>query len=133
MLSEGLEKKLNSRKLFEIVYKDGTSVYSKEKLIKAKYYLSVKSLFPDLKTAVSVSSKSGGAVWRNRIKRLMNESIRTKKKQLSNLVSNRNLSLLVVFSPNKLNQQNIKDVKFNIVNSAILEILDIIERRINDL
>jgi ribonuclease P protein component len=132
-MSAGLEKSLNSKKLFEIVYKDGKSVFSKDKIIKAKYYLSEKTQSSGLKIAVSVSSKAGGAVWRNRIKRLMIESIRTKKKQLTNLVSGRNRYLLIVFSTNSLNQQNSKSVKFNIVNSAILEILDIIERRINDI
>jgi ribonuclease P protein component len=133
MISNSLEKKLKSRKIFEIVYKNGTIVYSKDKLIRARYYLSDKSQIPELKIAVSVSSKAGGAVWRNRIKRLMNESIRTKKKQLSNIVSGRKLCLLVVFSPNSLNQQNSKGIKFNVVNSVIPELLDTIERRIKEL
>ena len=133
MISERAEKKVKSGKLFEIIYKEGTSVYSKDNAIKAKYYISNKKAGTELKMAVSVSSKAGGAAWRNRIKRVMNESIRTEKKHLYNLASGKNLCLLVVFSPNRLNQQNSKRVNFNIINSAILEILEIIKRRINDL
>jgi len=124
----GIEARIKNSKDFEDIFKNGKTIISKDRKIKATYYLFSNGSFPEIKFATTVSSKAGGAVWRNRIKRIIRESIRTEKKPFKELVLNNDLSLFIILSPNKLNQCNSKNVLMADIKPAILEIISTLKK-----
>ncbi len=67
---------------FKLVYKTGHVVISEDKKIKAKYLFTGKSGSSKVKIGLSVASKKGNSVWRNRIKRILRESLRLNRETL---------------------------------------------------
>ena len=126
-------KKQKVKKLYAEVYKSGSTILSKDCTIKAKYYISESGDTSRTIIAVSISSKAGTAVWRNRVKRLITESVRLEKKSLSELVSSKGVSLYIIFSPNKLNKQNSKHIYIGNIKPAIQDILSELKSSIHEL
>ncbi len=83
------------------------------------------------KVAFAVSKKAGKAVWRNRVKRLMREVFRLNKKIILNI--NTEKLLLIVFSPNKVNQKNYKKIKLKDVEEEILSLMIRIAKEANEI
>ena len=115
-------RKLKSSKLFDKAYLNGTNIISGDKIIKARYFLLDQIIKPRMQFAITVSSKAGGAVWRNRIRRIIYESVRTELNSFYEMISSTKFSMLVIFSPNKLNQQNNNHIAFNDIKLSILDI-----------
>ncbi len=59
----------------EAVYKNGNVIISTDRKLKASH-LSSESITNQIRIAVTVSSKAGSSVWRNRLKRIIRESLR---------------------------------------------------------
>jgi ribonuclease P protein component len=108
---------------FELVYKIGRAVISEDKKIKAKYIFKSKDRNNKVKIGLSVASKKGSAVWRNRIKRILRESLRIDIEILRNIIEQKNADLLIVFSPNSINQINSKKIFLKEIKPAVLDIL----------
>jgi len=113
---------------FELVYKMGRVVISGNKKIKAKYLFESKDRNNTVKIGLSVASKKGNAVWRNRIKRILRESVRIERETLRNIIEQINTDLLIVFSPYSINQTNSKKIFLKEIKPAVLDILKRIEK-----
>ena len=69
----------------EAVYKNGNVIISTDRKLKASH-LSSESITNQIRIAVTVSSKAGSSVWRNRLKRIIRESLRLEKDILKGIV-----------------------------------------------
>lgn len=108
---------------FELVYKTGHVVISEDKKIKAKYLFESKEINNTVKIGLSVVSKKGNSVWRNRIKRVLRESVRIDRDILRSIIEIKNEGLLIIFSPYSLNQTNSKKIFLKEIKPAVLDIL----------
>ncbi|RKY99746.1 MAG: hypothetical protein DRQ13_01720 [Ignavibacteriae bacterium] len=116
-------ERIKSKKDFENIFKRGNIVYSSDNKIKAVYIYNKNSKKCGVKIATAVFKKSGNAVWRNRVKRLIKVSYRLNKKILSETCLGKNILLKVVFSLNTINQNNTRIIKLNDMHSAVADII----------
>ena len=116
-------ERIKSKKEFELVYSRGEILFSPSNKLKAVFFIDRNSDMIGIKTAYAVSSKSGNAVWRNRIKRLLRESYRLNKMEINNTCGNRKLKLLLVFSPGTLNQTNNKKIFLKDIMNEVTDLL----------
>jgi len=116
-------ERIKSKKDFEIIFKSGNTIYSSDNKIKAIYIVNENSKKCGIKIATAVFKRSGNAVWRNRVKRLIKVSYRLNKKILNETCSNKKMLLEVVFSLNTINQNNTQNVKLNDLQRAIADII----------
>jgi ribonuclease P protein component len=72
---------------------------------------------------VAVHKKAGKAVWRNRIKRLIKEAYRLNKEIVSKYVIRDSFLIMMVFSPNALNEEKNKKICLQDIESDVKEIL----------
>ncbi|KAF0151992.1 MAG: hypothetical protein FD143_1461 [Ignavibacteria bacterium] len=77
-----------------------------------------------LKAAFAVSKKAGIAVWRNRVKRLCRESYRLNKQILKSVVDEKNLSLIIVFSPFSVNERKNKVISLKDIMPAVVDLMN---------
>ncbi|MBN1638613.1 MAG: ribonuclease P protein component [Ignavibacteriales bacterium] len=126
----GLSKKekIKSKNEFALVYSEGNVIYSKGNVLKANYYKIENPEKLEIKVAFAVHKKSGIAVWRNRIKRLLREAYRLNKEILSSNLNN--LFLLIVFSPNALKEKNNKKIKYQDICPEVISILNQIKEKV---
>ena len=104
---------------FELVYKTGRVVISEDKKLKANYLFESKDINNAVKIGLSVASKKGNSVWRNRIKRILRESVRIDREILRSIIEIKNKGLLIVFSPYSLNQTNSKKIFLKEIKPAV--------------
>ncbi|MCW9066416.1 MAG: ribonuclease P protein component [Ignavibacteriaceae bacterium] len=108
---------------FELVYKTGLVIISEDKKIKANYLFESKDINNTVKIGLSVASKKGNSVWRNRLKRILRESLRMDRENLQNIIELKNANLLIIFSPYSINQTNSKKIFLKEIKPAIWDIL----------
>jgi len=108
---------------FELVYKAGSTIISDDKKVKAKYLFTSKDKNNIVKIGLSVISKKGNSVWRNRIKRIIRESLRMNRDELQNIMEQKKTDLLIIFSPYSINQANSKKIFLNDIKAAVIDIL----------
>jgi ribonuclease P protein component len=123
-----VEKKIVFNRLindrdFELVYKTGLVIISEDKKIKANYLFESKDINNTVKIGLSVASKKGNSVWRNRLKRILRESLRMDRENLQNIIELKNANLLIIFSPYSINQTNSKKIFLKEIKPAIWDIL----------
>ena len=119
-------ERIKRKKEFELIYKSGISTLSSNKQIKAVYIIEKLSK-PTVNIAVTVSKKAGNAVWRNKIKRLIRESYRLVKSDFLNTCQQNKISVKMIFSPNRINQENNKIVHLHDVIPGVMDIITKIE------
>lgn len=121
----GLSKneRIKSKKEFSLVYTKGSVLYSSGKKLKANYYSQSSSDSPGVKVAFGVHRKSGKAVWRNRIKRLLRTSFRLNKRNLDEECTSKSKQLFLVISPYGINQKNNRTVYLKDVEPDVIEIM----------
>jgi len=125
-------ERIKLKRDFQKVYTKGHILYSSQNKIKVNYYL-VSSVNESLvKAAFTVSKKAGNAVWRNRVKRLFRELYRTNKNVLSELISSSNQTLLVIFSPNTLNQKFNKKINLIFIQEEFIDLLNKLNSKIQN-
>ncbi len=124
------KERIKSEKEFELVYSLGENLFSSSHKFKALFYIREKGEQAVLKAAFAVSRKAGNAVWRNRIKRLMRESFRLNKQSLKSVVEEKTASLLIIFSPNTLDQSNSSKILLKDVQPQIVDLMDQIKKKL---
>lgn len=93
-------------------------------------YLAKKNKQGAIKVAAAVSVKTGTAVWRNRIKRLIKESFRLNKAALMETCIRQNVYLRLVLSPCSLNQINSENIKRIDLEPGVLDLLNQVKKKI---
>jgi len=116
-------ERIKSRKDFEDLYSRGITVFSSTKKIKAVYIIDQNSDKPGIKISVAVSRKSGKAIWRNRVKRLLKDSYRLNKNILVIKVINLNFFIRLIFSPYSINMRKNKNIYLGEVMPDVIEIM----------
>ena len=114
---------------FEKIYSSAKVLVSSDRLIKV-HFLFVDSGAPGIKIAAAVSKKTGKAVWRNRLKRLIKESYRINKNPLLEKVLNKSTQMLLVFSPNRLSETSNKKIYLRDVSPGVVELMNKIIQQI---
>lgn len=114
---------------FEKIYSSATVLFSSDFLIKV-HFLLLDNGAPGIKIAVAVSKKSGKAVWRNRVKRLIRESYRLNKKPLLEIVLEKKIQLLLVFSPNRISESSNKKIYLHNFLPGVVELMSKIIQKI---
>jgi ribonuclease P protein component len=115
---------------FKKVYSSKKILFSSDLLVKSLYTIDLDEQFVGVKIAVAVSTKAGKAVWRNRIKRLIRESYRLNKHELLKKAIEKKIGLLIIFSPNKLSENNNKKVYYKDICNSVIELINKIEQKI---
>lgn len=126
------KERIKNKKDFEKIYTSGTVILTSDKKIKAIFLIENDAENPGVKIAAAVSKKAGGAVWRNRIKRLFKEAYRTNKARIILTSGNKKKQVKIVFSSNRLNQYRNKNIMLKDVLPGVSEILEIINSRLNE-
>ena len=109
------------------VYKNGKVFISVDRKLKANH-LSSESVTNRVRVAITISSKAGNSVWRNRLRRIIRESLRQEKKYLREIVNNNKQGLSIIFSPYRINQVNFEHLSLKEVKPAVTDILNKISR-----
>jgi len=109
------------------VYKKGKVFISVDRKLKANH-LSSESVTNRVRVAITISSKAGNSVWRNRLRRIIRESLRQEKKYLREIVNNNKQGLSIIFSPYRINQVNFEHLSLKEVKPAVTDILNKISR-----
>lgn len=117
------KERVKSRKDFEKIFSNGKTIFSSDKKIKATYLIEKNRSKPGMLISMAVHKKAGKAVWRNRVKRLIKEAYRLNKEILRGSVIGKNFLLMMVFSPNLLNEKKNKKIYLNDIESGVKEIL----------
>jgi ribonuclease P protein component len=115
---------------FKKVYNSKKILFSSDLLIKSLYTIDLDKQFVGVKIAVAVSTKAGQSVWRNRIKRLIKESYRLNKIALLKKAREKKISLLIIFTPNKLSETKNKKVYYTDICNSVIELINKIEQQI---
>ncbi len=123
------EERIKLKKLFALVYANGTIVYSRNRNLKAIYYQE-NCIKPKVKVAFAVYKKLGNAVWRNRVKRLLREAYRQNKQGLISESINKKKFVLIVFSPNNFNQKKNKKIFLKNILPDFIELMNQIKSKI---
>jgi ribonuclease P protein component len=116
-------ERIKSKRDFENIFKSGNIIYSSDNKLKAIFLYHKNSKNFGVKIATAVFKKSGNAVWRNRVKRLLRVSYRLNKQSLTETCINKNILLKVVFSLNAMNQNNTRTLKLNDIQNAVTDII----------
>jgi len=125
-------ERVKLKKDFQKVYTKGRILHSSQKKLKVNYYLESSVNEVRVKAAFAVSKKAGNAVWRNRVKRLFREAYRNNKLLLYELCTDKNLSLLMIFSPSYLNQKQNKKIKLDFILHDFIELLEKVKSKVQD-
>ena len=128
----GLSKKerIKSKKRFDLVYSEGIALFSQNRRIKATILIEECYQKPIVQVAFAVHKKSGNAVWRNRVKRLLRESFRLNKNYLILKVNEFKKSVYIVFSGNRINQKSNKKI---FLKDIMPEVKDLMNKIITEI
>ncbi|MEG8947819.1 ribonuclease P protein component [Rosettibacter firmus] len=124
------KERIKKKKEIELVYTKGETIYSSSSIIKAIFYINKDSDYIGVKTAFAVSRKTGKAVWRNRLKRLLRESYRLNKQILIPLCLEKKIGLYIIFASNTLNEAKNKKIKLSNIMPDIVDLMNKIKLRI---
>lgn len=125
-----VKERIKKKKEFDLVYTKGEVIFSSSLRLKVIFYVNKNSDEVGVKTAYAISRKSGKAVWRNRLKRLLRESYRLNKQILKNFCEDKNINLLLVFSSNTLNEEKNKKINLRTIMPDVLDLMNKIKAKI---
>jgi ribonuclease P protein component len=116
------EERIKSKKDFEELYSSGKIFISSNQKIKA-IYLIKENPEEGIKIAAVVSKKLGGAVWRNRFKRLIKDSYRINKQEITAAALKAEKNIKLIFSAYALSEKKNKKISLNEIVPGVLEII----------
>jgi ribonuclease P protein component len=114
-------ERIKSKKDFEKIFTEGRTALSADFRLKAFYIME-----PDaagVQFAAAVSKKSGNAVWRNRLKRLLRAAYRHNKGILTDFALDKKVLLKIVFSAFRINQRNSRTIGYDDIAPAVIDIM----------
>ena len=114
--------RLKSENEIAAVYKKGKVIISLDRKLKASH-LSSERITHRIKFAITVSSKAGNSVWRNRFKRIIREALKQETDLLKEIVFNNESELSIIFSPYRINQSKLKHPLLRDIKPAVTDIL----------
>lgn len=117
-------ERVKKKKDFNKVYNSGKIIFSSDLLLKLHYYVNKNEEYNGVKIAASLSKKTGKAVWRNRVKRLIKESYRLNKKRLVEKASENNVELLLILSPNRLSEKKNKKLYLKDIMNGVVDLIN---------
>ena len=101
----------------------GKTIISTDKKVKARYLLNFQDEQVRIEYAVTLSSKAGNSVWRNRFKRLIRESIRAEANLLREIIFLSKSSLSIIFASGSITQSSDRTIFLYDLKPAVLDIL----------
>lgn len=116
-------EKLKSKKDFEELFQKGNTLISSNKKIKVVYLIDKYSTEHGIRVAVAVGKKTGKAFWRNRVKRLLRESIRLNKEILIRFTEENSCIIRIIFSPCFLNMRNNRKIYLKYIKPDVIQIM----------
>ena len=125
----GLSKNERIKKKNEIsrVFDSGKRIYSNSRKLKAIFcFGEVDS--GTIKLLTAVHKKTGNAVWRNRMKRLLRAAYRLNKEILTNVIEEK--TLLLMISPNSINKKKHPKIFLKDINNDVIDLLEKIKSQI---
>jgi ribonuclease P protein component len=128
----GLSKteRIKKAKDFKKIYLEGKVVFSDDGRLKATFLINACQDNPVVKVSAAVSKKTGKAVWRNRLKRLIKESYRLNKLELLEACSIKKVSLDIIFTPINFSRLEDKRIKLVEFMPAMLDLLNKVKERL---
>lgn len=123
-------ERVKRKKDFENIFSSGKILFSTDHQIKSIFLIEYNVEKSSVKMAAAVSKKAGKAVWRNRVKRLIKEVYRHNKQQLLYKVKEEHISLMIIFSANRLKETKQPKVKLSNISPGIVELIDKIYQQI---
>jgi ribonuclease P protein component len=128
----GLSKteRIKKAKDFKKIYLEGKVVFSDDGRLKATFLINACRDNPVVKVSAAVSKKTGKAVWRNRLKRLIKESYRLIKLELLEACSIKKVSLDIIFTPINFSRLEDKRIKLVEFMPAMLDLLNKVKERL---
>ena len=124
-------ERIKSRETIGKVYSFGKTIISSDKRVKAIYYIENNPVQPTISYAVTISSKSGNSVWRNRFKRLIRESVFFEYEIINEVILSLKLNVEIVFSPAFINQQNQKKTFLADIQPAVSDIFIKLKKQVS--
>ena len=124
---EAFLEKIKSKTELEKIYSLGKVVFSSDKKIKANYIYTSRNIQPEFRYAVTISSKSGSSVWRNKFKRLIRESMKSEIELIKEIVFMQESNLSIIFSPGRLKENIRKKIFLADIKPAVIEILQAVK------
>jgi ribonuclease P protein component len=120
---------LKGKSDIDAVYKTGKTIISVDRKLKANH-LSSECRTNKIRIAITVSSKAGNSVWRNRLKRIIRESIRQEIGFLKEQININKRELSIIFSPYRFNQGSFDKIFLKDIKPAVIDILNKITKTI---
>jgi ribonuclease P protein component len=114
--------RLKSENDIAAVYNKGKVIISLDRKLKASH-ISSERITHRIKFAITVSSKAGNSVWRNRFKRIVREALKQEYDLLNEIVFNNKSEVSIIFSPYRINQINLKRPFLRDIKPAVTDIL----------
>lgn len=124
------KERIKSKNEFDLVYSKGEILFSSSNKLKSVFFIEREFGETVVKTAFAVSSKSGNAVWRNRVKRVLRNSLRLNKQILFEEANLKKVKLLVVLSPNRINEINNKKISLKDIQMDVIDLLEQIRAKL---
>lgn len=117
------KEKLKSSKEIERLYEKGKTVYSENRKLKSIYLIDSRQKITRPKVAISVAKKTGTAVWRNKLKRLLRESYRLNKQKVIEKCEERKVLLEIILASNSINEKRSKKIFLSDIQPEVIDIL----------
>ena len=124
-LSLNKRERIKGSTSFEKIYSSGSKTVSSDRRVRAIYKVEFPVERPFVKLGVAVSKKAGNACFRNRIKRLLRESFRLNKPELTD-----NLGLYILLSPYSFLDRNRK-YRLSYFSDSVIDVINKIYSGIN--
>lgn len=130
MKAQGLSKKerIKNKNDFDLVYSAGKTIYSPNRKLKA--VICINDNDPGVKVGFAVHRRSGKAVWRNRVKRLLRVAYRLNKQSIIQLAFTKQKKVLIVFSLVSINQAKNKIINLSDVVPDVLGLIEKVKKEI---
>ncbi len=118
------KERIKKSKDIEDVFSNGKVIISKDRKLKATYKEVKSETELKILFGVTVYKKTGTAVWRNRIKRLIREAYRKNKNILYDALNKKELLIYLIISPNSLNQKDSNKLSLSEIELPVIELLN---------